>query len=178
MLGKVFARFVEKSPMSVMVRGTMERVLGADQRDAWFARTAQKQYTRTVVFSTSPPMSAHFAALQIKRKLGIPWIADFRDPLPASTKPSGSLVNLVGRFKRYTTTQLAWKRGITGALWQRDFYDHAIRNREDESDSIRILRIYFYPGIGKRLQTGGRGKARDRTDTPQPRVRWPARQPL
>ena len=52
MLGKVFDRFVEKSPISVMVRGTLERVLGADQLDAWFARTAQKQYTRTVFFST------------------------------------------------------------------------------------------------------------------------------
>jgi hypothetical protein len=52
MLGKVFARFVEKSPLSVMVRGTLERVLGADQLDAWFARTAQKPYTCTVVFST------------------------------------------------------------------------------------------------------------------------------
>ena len=52
MLGKVFARFVEKSPMSVMVRGTLERVLGAAQLDAWFTRTAQKQYTRTVLFST------------------------------------------------------------------------------------------------------------------------------
>ena len=52
MLGKVFDRFVEKSPISVMVRGTLERVLGVDQLDAWFARTAQKQYTRTVLFST------------------------------------------------------------------------------------------------------------------------------
>jgi hypothetical protein len=52
MLGTVFARFVEKSPIAVMVRGTLERVLGADQLDAWFARTAQKQYTRTVWFST------------------------------------------------------------------------------------------------------------------------------
>ena len=52
MLGKVFARFVEKSPVSVMVRGTLERVLGAEQRDAWFARTAQKPYTRPLLFST------------------------------------------------------------------------------------------------------------------------------
>src|SRR5881275_1369091 len=52
MLGTVFDRFVEKSPISVMVRGTLERVLGADQLDAWFSRTAQKQYTRTVLFST------------------------------------------------------------------------------------------------------------------------------
>jgi hypothetical protein len=52
MLGKVFDRFVEKSPIAVMVRGTLERVLGADQLNAWFARTAQKPYTRTVLFST------------------------------------------------------------------------------------------------------------------------------
>jgi len=52
MLGKVFQRFVENSPLSVMVRGTLERVLGAEQLDAWYARTAQKQYTRTLLFST------------------------------------------------------------------------------------------------------------------------------
>jgi hypothetical protein len=52
MLGKVFERFVEKSPISVMVRGTLERVLGADQLHAWFERTAQKQYTRTLLFAT------------------------------------------------------------------------------------------------------------------------------
>ena len=35
MLGKVLARFVETSPLSVMVRGLLERVLGAEQLDAW-----------------------------------------------------------------------------------------------------------------------------------------------
>ena len=52
MLGKVFQRFVENSPISVMVRGTLERVLGAEQLDAWYARTAHKQYTRDLLFST------------------------------------------------------------------------------------------------------------------------------
>ena len=52
MLGKVFERFVEKSPISVMVRGTLERVLGADHLNTWFERTAQKQDTRTLLFST------------------------------------------------------------------------------------------------------------------------------
>jgi hypothetical protein len=59
MLGKAFARFVEKSPLSVMVRGTLERVLGAEQLDTWFARTAQKQYTRTVLFSTVYDVLSH-----------------------------------------------------------------------------------------------------------------------
>jgi hypothetical protein len=52
MLGTIFERFVEKSPISVMVRGTLERVLGAEHLDAWYARTAHKQYTRTLLFST------------------------------------------------------------------------------------------------------------------------------
>ena len=52
MLGSVFARFVEKSPISVMVRGTLERVLGPDALDWWYERTAKQQYTRTLLFST------------------------------------------------------------------------------------------------------------------------------
>ena len=52
MLGDVFQRFVAKSPISVMVRGTLERVLSADQLDLWHERTAQKQYTRDLLFST------------------------------------------------------------------------------------------------------------------------------
>ena len=52
MLGDVFERFVEKSPISVMVRATLERVLGADRLDLWYARTAEKQYTRELLFST------------------------------------------------------------------------------------------------------------------------------
>jgi IS4 transposase len=52
MLGKVFERFVDHSPLSVMVRGTLERVLGADPLDLWYERTARKQYTRDLLFST------------------------------------------------------------------------------------------------------------------------------
>jgi hypothetical protein len=52
MLGEVFERFMEKSPISVMVRASLERVLGADRLDLWFERTAQKQYTRDLLFSS------------------------------------------------------------------------------------------------------------------------------
>lgn len=48
----MFDRFVEKSPISVMVRGTLERVLGADRLDLWYERAAQKQYTQDLLFST------------------------------------------------------------------------------------------------------------------------------
>jgi hypothetical protein len=52
MLGEVFERFVEKSTLSVMVRASLERVLGADRLDLWYERTAQKQYTRDLLFSS------------------------------------------------------------------------------------------------------------------------------
>ena len=52
MLAHVFERFVQQSPISVMVRGMLERVLGADQLDQFYERTAQKQYTRDLLFST------------------------------------------------------------------------------------------------------------------------------
>ena len=50
MLSQVFERFVQNSPLSVMVRGTLERVLGADQLDQFYERTAHNQYTRELLF--------------------------------------------------------------------------------------------------------------------------------
>ncbi len=43
MLGKIFARFVEKSPLSVMVHGTLERVLEAAQRVQVESATLRQQ---------------------------------------------------------------------------------------------------------------------------------------
>jgi hypothetical protein len=51
-LGKRFEAFVERSPVSVMVRAGLERAFDAKRLDALFARTAQKQYTRELWFST------------------------------------------------------------------------------------------------------------------------------
>lgn len=47
-----FEAFVQKSPISVIVRATLERVFHASHLDALFARTAVQQYTRELLFST------------------------------------------------------------------------------------------------------------------------------
>jgi len=52
MLNPIFNKFVEKSPVSVMARGTMERLLNPAQLDQWFDETAQKQYTKDLLFSS------------------------------------------------------------------------------------------------------------------------------
>lgn len=51
MLGKIFERFVEKSPVSVMARGLLERVLNPKTIDEIFERVADRQYTRNLLFS-------------------------------------------------------------------------------------------------------------------------------
>jgi hypothetical protein len=52
MLSSVFDRFVKKSPITVMARGMMERVLNPDQLNEWFMETADQQYTKELLFST------------------------------------------------------------------------------------------------------------------------------
>ena len=54
--------------------------------------------------------------------------------VPTKRKPLG---RLVGEFKTASTDWYNQQRGTPGApLWQRDFYDHIIRN-EDELNKIR-----------------------------------------
>ena len=52
MLSPVFEPFVEKSPISVMARGMIERVLNPGFMDEWFEATAKEQYTKDLLFST------------------------------------------------------------------------------------------------------------------------------
>ena len=52
MLSPVFTPFVKNSPISVIARGMLERVLNPEQLDQWFDSTAKAQYTRDLLFST------------------------------------------------------------------------------------------------------------------------------
>lgn len=49
---KILQRFMEKSPVPVMVQVLLERVLNADKLNALFERVAVEQYTRSLLFST------------------------------------------------------------------------------------------------------------------------------
>ena len=52
MLDAIFERFVKQSPVSVMVRGLMERVLSTEQLNYIFENHATRQYTRELLFSS------------------------------------------------------------------------------------------------------------------------------
>lgn len=61
-------------------------VLPYDQQRPWapHAALAGEQLIREhdvrCLVSTSPPVATHYAAMAMKRRTGVPWIADFRDP--------------------------------------------------------------------------------------------------
>lgn len=51
--GAVFDQFVKKSPLSVMARATIEHAFSATALDELFANTAERGYTRELLFSTT-----------------------------------------------------------------------------------------------------------------------------
>ena len=52
LLETIFAPFVKERPICVMARAVLERLLDAPRIDALFARTAQQQSTRELLFSS------------------------------------------------------------------------------------------------------------------------------
>lgn len=78
---KVTSSVVEN--LAIWVRGNF---FIPDARKFWIKPSIQYLNTYLlnnpvdVIISTGPPHSAHMIAASLKRKLNIPWLADFRDP--------------------------------------------------------------------------------------------------
>jgi hypothetical protein len=51
MISAIFERFVEQTPVTVMVRAIMERSFAPEQLEKLFEKTAQEQYTKKLLFS-------------------------------------------------------------------------------------------------------------------------------
>jgi hypothetical protein len=58
LLNTVYERFVAESPVSVMVHGLLTRALCPKRLDKLFAQTAERQYTRELLFSTTVDVMA------------------------------------------------------------------------------------------------------------------------
>ena len=52
MIAAIFEQFVEATPVTVMVRGIMERIFEPSALNDLFERHATKQYTRELLFSS------------------------------------------------------------------------------------------------------------------------------
>ena len=60
---------------------------------------------------------------------------------------SENIVDLIGRWKSYTS-HLIWKEGHGGMVWQRSFYDHALRKDED---LLKVAEYIVYNPVRKGL---------------------------
>jgi Transposase DDE domain len=58
LLGKIFERFASGSPLTVMLRGTVEYALRPELLDQLFTETARHQYTHKLLFSTLVDVTA------------------------------------------------------------------------------------------------------------------------
>jgi hypothetical protein len=52
MISQIFERFVKQTPLTVMVRAIMERIFATEQLEQLFENTAERQYTRELLFSS------------------------------------------------------------------------------------------------------------------------------
>ncbi|MFM2302790.1 MAG: hypothetical protein RLZZ135_193 [Cyanobacteriota bacterium] len=52
MISDICERFVEQTPLTVMVRAIMERIFATEQLEQLFEDTAERQYTRELLFSS------------------------------------------------------------------------------------------------------------------------------
>ena len=72
-----------KESISLWIRGNL---FIPDARCWWvkpsvrYLKSYLKEHPVDAIISTGPPHSMHLIALKLKEDLGIPWIADFRDP--------------------------------------------------------------------------------------------------
>ena len=74
------------------------------------------------------------------------------DHLHIVTSPSagsGNISEIMRAFKSFTTN-IGWKNGIEGKLWQKSFYDHIIRKDEDLN---AICQYILANPVRKRLVT-------------------------
>ncbi len=62
-----------------------------------------------------------------------------------------SILDQIGNFKKYTTTQVWWKHGGQGLLWQKSSYDRVIRYNESVQEAVSyVLNNPVRKGLMKR----------------------------
>ncbi|MBV8130291.1 MAG: hypothetical protein JO114_21795 [Planctomycetaceae bacterium] len=64
-LGDVFERFVQDSPVSVMTQALLENALPPSTVDTLFENVAERQYTRDLLFSEGAIPKSGYAAVHL-----------------------------------------------------------------------------------------------------------------
>jgi glycosyltransferase involved in cell wall biosynthesis len=127
-----------------------EGVLWADSA-ARFAGALHRSEPVAAVISTFPPVNTHLAALRLKQRYRLPWIADFRDPMLGN--PFRSSDYMAGVAAQFLEPRIFRKAdailSVTDVIsenWRRQYPQHADKihtlwNGFDPSERISPLPI-------------------------------------
>jgi IS4 transposase len=157
LLGKIFERFVEKSPASVMIRGVLEKSLAPARIDALFEGTADQQYTRELLFSTLARLlsevvlgvapSVRAAYLEAEEKIPVSITAVYDKLQGVETDVSAELVRDSARQLRPLVRRL---KGRTAKMLPgypiRILDGNHLAGTEHRIEELRRLRAGALPG--------------------------------
>jgi IS4 transposase len=172
MLGEVFKRFVDHSPISVMVRGTLERVFGADALDLWYERTARNQYSRELLFSTVYDLmsqvvfciqpSVHAAYRAHEAQVGTSVVSVYNKLKELETHTSAELVRYSARQLAPLIAQLGGARESWLKGYQVKIVDgNAIEASEHRLGVLRGVEAGALPGKSLVVYEPAQGLVRD-----------------
>lgn len=109
MISAIFERFVENTPVTVMVRAIMERIFAPEKLEQLFQGNAENQYTKELLFSHLVGLmglvvcgihpSVHAAYKALEKVIGVSKVALYAKINGQETKISQALV-------RYSSTEL------------------------------------------------------------------------
>lgn len=107
-LSPVLKRFFEKSPIPVIARGMIERLLNPAQLDKWFDKITKTQYTRDLLFSTIFNIMSH-VVLGSRKSVNAAYMAS-KDEINVSitsvyNKLSGIETNTSAELVRYAARE-------------------------------------------------------------------------
>lgn len=107
---RVYRAFALDTKRHLAFRGTYPSILALPDRWAswwpaavWTGLRLIKRHRAQAIWSTFPIMTSHCVAYSLHRLTGIPWIADFRDPVASST---------AGKHPMAVRSQARWERRV------------------------------------------------------------------
>jgi glycosyltransferase involved in cell wall biosynthesis len=133
----------ERAVRKLLLPGTLgtQWALHAYRAGKRFLR--QHSGDRVVILSTFPPLGTHLAAWQLSRSTGVPWIADYRDPL------AGNPATLqLGRHTQaaYRLLDRAFVRSASEVIANTEVAQQALKARfPGEASKINLIWNGFDP---------------------------------
>ena len=114
MFDGVLQKFADRAPASVMVRVLLEHLLNAERLEAWFDTTRERQYTRTLLFSSLVGLmlqvvcrvQANVNAAYRHSAIAVSIVAVYEKLQGVELKTSQELVRWIGQESRTIIEQL------------------------------------------------------------------------